>query len=112
MKLDQIVIICYEAIKVYGEQLAGSKNPDWEQAPAWIKEDFIASIKFLSNNTECPAYRLHEHWLGLKLLDGWTYGKETNYDKKHHNFCLNWDQLKDEQKMLWFLFKQIAGLLF
>jgi hypothetical protein len=57
-----------------------------------------APARFSGPDVEGLARMEHERWMLAKLEAGWSYGPETDKDKKVHAALLPWDQLAEEQR--------------
>ncbi len=51
-----------------------------------------------SGTLERLAEAAHKVWMDGKLRDGWTYGTETDKEKKIHSCLVTYDQLSKADK--------------
>lgn len=115
---EQIAEVVHEANRAYQRLIGDTVSPPWPEAPAQQKESIIAGVTKMgerfarSGDFNFEPEGLHNSWLDMKLLAGWTYGPTKDETKKTHPCCRSYDALPLEQKGKdYVFFGVVSGML-
>ena len=109
--INAIAKICHQANKAYCEAIGDTTQENWEHAPEWQQDSAIKGVEFNLGNPDSDPFANHVNWLKDKELQGWTYGKEKNVERKEHPCCVPYDELPEEEQIKDKLFNAIARAL-
>lgn len=111
LTVTQIAGIAHEAVREYNRVIADPVQPQWDEAPDWMRESAIDGVgSVLSGEVESPEDS-HRNWLVGKAADGWTYGPVKDPEKKEHPCMVEYDQLPPAQRLKGWLFYGIVRAL-
>ncbi len=111
LKIEEIARICHEINKSYCESLDDFSQVSWEDAPDWQKSSAIQGVIYHINNKNISPEDSHKNWLKQKELEGWSYGKIKDVDKKQHPCFLPYNELPLEQRAKDYIFKSLVDQL-
>lgn len=61
-----------------------------------VEDKEINIIEFSDEEVEIMSEMEHGRWNAERLLDGWTWGKEKDVEKKISPYLVSWDELSEE----------------
>ncbi len=107
-KIERIAKECHQLNKVYCETIGDFNQPEWEEAPLWMKESVINGVKLHLEAPNTTPEDSHINWMKEKIDNGWKYGKEKDPEKKEHPNLVPYYELPLEQKVKDHLFKHMV----
>lgn len=105
---ETIARVCHEVNRAYCESMGDYSQKDWEHAPQWQRDSFIAGVKFHIDNPMATPEDSHHKWLAHKEADGWTHGPKKDEAKKEHPCFVPYHELPPEQRAKDYLFRGVV----
>ncbi|MGJ3230807.1 MAG: RyR domain-containing protein [Oceanicaulis sp.] len=96
--LEPIARVVHAAMDAYARTLGEPGFPDWEAAPAWMRESTLDGVARRLAEPSAPASRQHEIWMAEKQAAGWTFGPEKDAAKRTHPSLVPYDRLPESEK--------------
>lgn len=110
MRIEEIAELAHEANRIYWRLLGDNSLTAWSDTPDWQKQCAISGVRFLLDNPNSPASRVHDEWLKTKEADGWKYGPVKDPKKKEHPCYVPYEELPTEKKVKDTLFASIVAV--
>ena len=108
MKVKQLATLCHQAIREFKINVMNEDMNDWNTCEQWRRDDTIQSVKMILRYDHPTYDLLHNHWLEMKRVNGWVYGKETDRPNKIHNCMVSFDELPPEEQAKDHLFVELC----
>lgn len=113
MKLDDKLIeviaqLCHEANRTWSRAWGTNDvQPEWDYAPAEIRQSAIAGVKFALQSPDITAKDMHMNWWQTKEAAGWTLGPKDLMSKTHP--CMvPYEQLSPKERLKDHIFLSIV----
>lgn len=97
-KVIRIAHIVYEANRALGMQHGDMDRAEWYSANDIERSTMITAVEFYLEKPKANEEECHNHWLYMRTLEGWKYGKERNNDKKTHPSMVQYGNLTDFER--------------
>lgn len=105
---ESIARICHEVNKAYCQSLGDYSQPDWDQAPDWLKDSARKGVELHLNDPEAGPAASHASWYAQKEKDGWKYGAFKDPENKLHPCMVPFNELPREQQAKDFIFRAVV----
>jgi hypothetical protein len=114
-QVENIVHVCYEAIRAYVESIGVGDFPVWQKAPKHRQQMYRDGVEYYLGLLEVgrsanPARR-HRAWVDEKIADGWRYGAKIDADRKEHPWILDFEQLPVEKQCQDHIFAAVVAAI-
>ncbi|MEO1407627.1 MAG: RyR domain-containing protein, partial [Pseudomonadota bacterium] len=97
----------HETLRVWAEVRDLDALPSWDDAPQWMQESTLNSVRYVLENPDADGARQHEQWLSKKTADGWCWGETKDPEKKTHPLMIPYDELPNEPFFAYLPFQAI-----
>jgi hypothetical protein len=111
MTQEEVARVAHEVNRAYCQSLGDNSQLKWEEAPEWQRSSAIAGVSFHVVHPDAGPEASHESWLALKKIEGWSYGKKKNPEKKTHPCYLPFKKLPKEQQAKDYIFWAVVHAL-
>lgn len=108
--IETIAKTAHEVNQAYLKSL-GEPTVAWADAPDTQKQSMIAGVLFKLRNPTTTAEQQHAVWMAAKQAEGWTYGKDKDFEKKTNPAMLPYEALPQSQRVKDFLFQGVVTTL-
>jgi hypothetical protein len=102
-----IAAIAWEANRAYCAAIGDPAQPPWDEAPAWEQLSALDGVAFHRERPDATDAECHELRLGHEAEEGWAFG-EDNPVRKTHPFHCPYDQLPEDQRRKYRLFRAVV----
>lgn len=97
-RIEEIARACHEAYRGYCTAMGDHSQPSWFEAPMWMRQWAVNSVKFALANPQVTPEQAHERWLTEKRAAGWTWGPVKDASLKQHPCFVPYAELPVEQR--------------
>ena len=111
MKPEAIAKVCHEVNRAYCQSLGDSSQPEWDEAPAWMKDSALHGVEHHIRHPNTTPEGSHEKWLEEKRATGWKYGSVKDAEKKEHPCFVPYAELKETDKAKDYIFRAVVKAL-
>lgn len=109
---EEIAELCHEANRIYCQFIGDDSQPAWGDAPDWqkdsIRKGVALHIESFKDGDIADPETAHNHWMELKLREGWRFGEIKDVDAKTHPCLLPYYSLPLAQQVKDDLFGNIV----
>ena len=84
-----------ELMMMNGEE----QNGNWDSLDRHTKFINLKSVIKALENPDLTAKDMHDEWMNNKIADGWKYGDVKDPELKTHPLIIDYDLMKDVDKM-------------
>lgn len=96
--LESCAQAAHEVNRAYCAAIGDGLQPSWQDAPNWQRASAVAGAAAAVLHGMTPPDS-HEGWLRAKLLDGWTWGRARDPERKTHPCMLPYRMLPVRQRV-------------
>jgi len=97
-EIDWCALAAHEVNRAFCQAMGDNSHVAWEQVPDDLKVVARQSVLAIATR-ETTNKQLHDDWVALKKLQGWTFGQTKDAKKKEHPCLVAWEQLPFEQQV-------------
>lgn len=106
----EVARIAHEVNRAYCLALGDASQPEWKDAPDWMKDSVLAGVALHWQDDHGPEAS-HEAWMAYKVADGWVYGPVKDAERKTHPCLVPFAELPLEQQAKDFIFRGVVHAL-
>jgi len=97
--LEPIARVVHAAMRAWASANDQPEIPVWDDAPDWMRDSTIASVKFVLAHPNAGPGAQHEQWMEQRKSQGWLYGAVRDDATKRHPMLVPFKHLPEaEQK--------------
>lgn len=107
MNIDQIAEIAYESNRIYAGFHDTVKRKHWAELSIEEKDNTYEAVQLILDNPDITDIQCHEHWLSMRIAEGWKYGPR-DMDNKYHPCLVDFNHLTQVQRYQRTMFREVV----
>lgn len=111
MTYAHLAVIGYEANRAYAAALGERRPPAWHEAEPLDRRLWYLAAQHHVHHPAASLPALHDYWLSLESMAGWSYGPVLDNDARQHPHHVPWDRLPEPQRRKVAMFRDVVRTL-
>jgi len=111
MNIQQITLVCHDALRAYQETIGELPMREWRHAEEWQRGSLGAAVDSGKEKPNASAEDVHAGFCKYMTDRGWKPGKEIHAGEKTHPALFDWNNLPEEQRGKFKIVAALAGVL-